>query len=49
MTVLDVLQATGGEEHVALVRSWAEAVWEAWAAHHDLVRGWAAEARRQRG
>ena len=49
MTVVDVLKATSGEEHVALVRNWAEAVWEAWAPHHDLVRGWAAEARRQRG
>ena len=49
MTVLDVLKAPSGEEHVVLVRSWAEAVWEAWASHHDLVRGWAAEARRQPG
>jgi hypothetical protein len=44
MTVLDVLRASSGEEHTALVRAWAEAVWDAWAPHHDVVRGWAAEA-----
>lgn len=40
VTVLDVLGARDGREHVRLVRSWAEAVWSAWGAHHDLVRGW---------
>lgn len=44
MTVLDVLRATSGDEHVALVRDWGRAVWDAWADHHDTVRGWAAEA-----
>jgi hypothetical protein len=49
MTVVDILKATSGPEHVTLVRDWAEATWEAWAAHHGLVRGWAAEALSQRG
>ena len=49
MTVVDVLKATNGDEHVALVRTWAEAIWEAWAPHHDLVRMWAAEARQLPG
>jgi hypothetical protein len=49
MTVVDVLKATNGEEHVALVRTWAEAIWQAWAPHHDLVRIWAAEARQRPG
>ena len=47
VTVVDLLQATSGPEHVALVRSWAEAVWDAWSPHHDLVRQWSAEALRQ--
>jgi len=44
MTVVDVLVARDGAEHVRLVTRWAETTWEAWAAHRDLVRGWAAEA-----
>ena len=44
MTVRDVLAAESGEEHERLVRRWAEITWEAWEAHHDVVRGWAADA-----
>ena len=44
MTVVDVLVARNGAEHVRLVTRWAGTTWEAWAAHQDLVRGWAAEA-----
>ena len=44
MTVVDVLVARNGAAHVRLVTRWAETTWEAWAAHQDLVRGWAAEA-----
>ncbi len=43
MTVADLLAARDGAEHVRLVRRWAETTWEAWAAHHDTVRTWAAE------
>jgi CTP:molybdopterin cytidylyltransferase MocA len=44
VTVLDVIEAASGEEHVATVRAWATSVWTAWSAHHDLVRRWAADA-----
>jgi CTP:molybdopterin cytidylyltransferase MocA len=44
MTVVDLLVARDGGEHVGLVRIWAEMTWEAWSAHHDVVRGWASEA-----
>ncbi len=49
MTLRDVLGATSPDEHVALVRRWAESVWRAWAPHHSVVRAWAAEALSQRG
>jgi CTP:molybdopterin cytidylyltransferase MocA len=44
MTVVDVLEARDGAEHVRLVRRWAEITWEAWSAHHDTTRAWAGEA-----
>lgn len=44
MTVRDLLVAESGEEHERLVRRWAESTWEAWGAHHDVVREWAADA-----
>lgn len=44
MTVVDLLAARDGAEHVRLVRAWAEGTWEAWSAHRDLVRSWAREA-----
>jgi hypothetical protein len=44
MTVRDVLTAESGEEHERLVRAWAERTWDAWAAHHDVVRRWASNA-----
>lgn len=44
-TVRDVLRATTADEHVALVRAWAEDVWRAWSRHHATVRAWAAEGR----
>ena len=34
----------GGPQHEQLVRRWAELTWEAWGAHHDVVRRWAADA-----
>ena len=49
MTVVDLIGARSGAEHVRLVRRWAEATWDAWAAHHDAVRAWAADALRGRG
>jgi CTP:molybdopterin cytidylyltransferase MocA len=44
MTVGDLLVARDGREHVRLVREWGETTWDAWSAHHDVVRGWAREA-----
>jgi CTP:molybdopterin cytidylyltransferase MocA len=49
MTVVDVLVARHGAEHLDLVRRWAETTWVAWAAHHETVRAWAGEALRDRG
>jgi hypothetical protein len=43
VTVAEVLRARTAEEHVAAVERWARAVWQAWSAHHDTVRGWAVE------
>lgn len=43
MTVVDLLVARDGPEHVELVRRWAETTWEAWAAHHGTIRSWAVE------
>lgn len=42
VTVRDVLEARGPAEHAQAVERWARSVWEAWSAHHELVRGWAA-------
>ena len=39
MTVHDLAQPLTVEE----VRGWASSVWNAWAAHHRTVRGWAEE------
>jgi hypothetical protein len=39
LTILDVYQARP-EESVAKIRLWAQSVWEAWSAYHDLVRQW---------
>jgi CTP:molybdopterin cytidylyltransferase MocA len=44
MDVRDLVAAEDGAEHVRLVRAWAKSVWEAWSAHHELVRQWASEA-----
>lgn len=40
VTVRNVLAATTPEEHADMVRTWAASVWEAWAAHHEIVREW---------
>ena len=40
ITVADVHRAASPEEHATRVRGWAEAAWHAWAAHHQVVRGW---------
>lgn len=40
MTAEDVSVAASREEHVALVRRWAENVWVSWSAQHETVRRW---------
>jgi CTP:molybdopterin cytidylyltransferase MocA len=43
MTVVDLLGARDGPEHLRLVGLWAERTWDAWSAHHPVVRAWARE------
>ena len=38
MTVLDVVRAKDFSEHQELVHEWARDVWNAWSAHHHIVR-----------
>lgn len=40
MTVKDVHNAGDAEEHLFLVRKWAETAWSAWSDHHPVVREW---------
>lgn len=42
MTVAEVAEARGPEEHARRVREWADCVWSRWAAHHATIREWAA-------
>jgi Family of unknown function (DUF5946) len=44
LTVVDVAAAVTPEEHLRMVRTWAEGAWAAWAAHHETVRAWLREA-----
>ena len=39
-TVADVLAAVDPDDHSDRVRRWAAEVWNAWSAHHELVRFW---------
>lgn len=40
VTVADVWKAETLEAHLAAVRRWAHAAWEAWSPHHATVRSW---------
>lgn len=42
VTVADVAGAPTADEHIQRVRRWADSVWQAWAAHHDQIRAYAA-------
>lgn len=46
MTVVDVAGAMRADEHVALIRRWAQTTWDAWSGEHAAVRGWADAALR---
>ena len=41
ITAAEVHRAGSAREHAEVVRTWAEAVWSAWAVHHATVRAWA--------
>ena len=45
VTAADVARAGSNAEHIAAVKAWANAAWQAWAPHHPQIRAWAAEAR----
>lgn len=38
LTIVYVHDAANAEEHNQRVREWAQTVWEAWTAHHELAR-----------
>ena len=40
VTVANVLKAGSVEAHIAAVRRWAKAAWQAWTPHHATVREW---------
>jgi Family of unknown function (DUF5946) len=42
VTVLRALEAGDPAEYAEVVRRWAGSVWEAWGAHHETARLWAA-------
>ena len=45
LTVTHARDAGDAEAYVRLVTEWADATWQAWSAHHGLVRRWADEWR----
>jgi hypothetical protein len=40
ITVADIHRAGTVEEHMRLVRDWAEGAWRAWQPHHEQIRAW---------
>jgi hypothetical protein len=42
ITVVDVVNFTDPIEHETMVNRWARSAWEAWRAHRDQIRKWAA-------
>jgi Family of unknown function (DUF5946) len=44
LTIVDIHKASDPDSHHRLVQRWAEEVWQRWADHHDLARGWISEA-----
>jgi hypothetical protein len=40
ITVADVHRTTTVEDHIALVRAWAESAWAAWKPHHAQIEAW---------
>lgn len=42
ITVVDAANADGLKEYQYVAKAWAQSAWEAWSAHHDQIRKWAA-------
>ncbi|MCL4530109.1 MAG: DUF5946 family protein [Chloroflexi bacterium] len=42
ITIVNAADAEGLEEYQRVAREWAKSAWEAWRAHHDQIRKWAA-------
>lgn len=40
ITAANIDKANSTEEHIVLVRQWAQCVWDAWETHHDTIRAW---------
>jgi hypothetical protein len=40
VTLADLRAASSAEEHIKVARQWAQCVWDAYAAQHELARQW---------
>jgi len=40
ITAADIYKAKSAKEHKAIVKEWAQAAWEAWSIHHEIIREW---------
>ncbi|HEY3858328.1 MAG TPA: DUF5946 family protein [Gammaproteobacteria bacterium] len=40
LTVADVKDAVGAEDHMQRVRAWATCAWDAWSPHHLTIKSW---------
>lgn len=40
VTIAEVVDAAGPEEHAERVRRWAQSVWDAWLPYHEWARNW---------
>ena len=40
ITVAEVHRAANADEHIALVREWAQSAWAAWKPHHAQIQAW---------
>lgn len=36
----DVAKTDSTDEHIAMVKRWAQSAWDAWAIHHKTIRSW---------
>ncbi len=41
LTVVDIVAARSAEEHIELVNTWSQDVWQAWSHHSDQIHAWA--------